>query len=114
MKAKIERPQSLNPLILQSFNQESWNQRITQSANQPIKKASAENSEKNSGKSFSGFACCRASGRATQKLKPQGAGVWTPPPQASTGFRSCARQRTRKALAAQGNLGCEGTKAAIR
>jgi hypothetical protein len=75
MKMKIARAQSPNLSIFESSNQKSWNQRITQSANQPIKKASAENSEKNSGKSFSGFACCRASGRATQKLKPQGAGV---------------------------------------
>jgi len=35
---KIERP---NLSILQSLNQESFNQRITQATNQPIKKASA-------------------------------------------------------------------------
>jgi hypothetical protein len=34
---KIERP---NLSILQSLNQESFNQRITQSTNQPIKQAS--------------------------------------------------------------------------
>jgi hypothetical protein len=65
----------MNLLIFQSFNQESLNQRITQSTNQPIKKASAANSEKNSGESFSSFACCRAKVRATQKLEPQGAGA---------------------------------------
>lgn len=30
-------PESFNPLISESVNQESWNQRITQSTNQPIK-----------------------------------------------------------------------------
>jgi hypothetical protein len=51
MKRKIERPQSFTLLISQSFNQESLNQRITQSTNQPIKKASAR-SDKNSRGSF--------------------------------------------------------------
>ena len=46
MKTKIEPSQSFNPLISQSFNQESLNQRIAQSTNQPIKKASAPCSAK--------------------------------------------------------------------
>ena len=46
---KIERP---NLSILQSLNQESFNQRITQATNQPIKKASAQRSESDRAKAF--------------------------------------------------------------
>lgn len=45
MKSGIKQPQSFNLSILQSLNQESLNQRITQSTNQPIKKASARNGQ---------------------------------------------------------------------
>ncbi len=43
VKITIEQP---NPLIFQSFNQESMNQRITQSTNQLIKKASEKKGKK--------------------------------------------------------------------
>lgn len=46
MTTGIKQPQSFNLLIFQSHNQESFNQRITQSTNQPIKKASAQRSDR--------------------------------------------------------------------
>lgn len=68
MKRKCAR---LNPLILQSLNPSIRNQRIT--TNQLINQSRlASLRAENIGQNLS-FACCRANGGATQKLKPQGA-----------------------------------------
>ncbi len=48
----LNKPSASNLLIFQSLNQESFNQRITQSTNQPIKKASARHSNETRAKVF--------------------------------------------------------------
>jgi hypothetical protein len=67
MNTKIAQAQSLNLLNSQSFNQESVNQRITQSTNQPIKKASATSGKK-SGKEIQ---VSPIAGRMAEKPKTQ-------------------------------------------
>jgi hypothetical protein len=66
-----ERP---NLSILQSLNQESFNQRITQSTNQPIKKASARRSNENSRESLQ-VSPQPGEGRATQTQTTRGGGL---------------------------------------
>src|ERR1017187_1615656 len=93
--------------IFQSFNLLIRNLVIRESPNQLINQSRRHRRAAGIfAPASSSFACCRAMVRAPNTQTSRGGGS-QPPPQAFIGFRSSARQRYRKALAAQGNLGCE-------